>query len=86
MTVRCSLSTTSLSPCLSLSLSVCMCMCLPAALRRQTNPNWAAFFFLVHQRPLVFELQQLLASFEDSRLFYVPLSAEQRPAVSTPCP
>lgn len=77
MTVRCSLSTTSLS----LSLSP-----LPAALRRQTNPNWAAFFFLVHQRPLVFELQQLLASFDDSRLFYVPLSAEQRPAVSTPCP
>lgn len=83
MTVRCSLSTTSLSPCLS--LFVCMCMCLPAALRRQTNPNWAAFFFLVHQRPLVFELQQLLTSFDDSRLFYVPLSAEQRPAVSTPC-
>lgn len=77
MTVRCSLSTTSLS----LSLSP-----LPAALRRQTNPNWAAFFFLVHQRPLVFELQQLLASFDDIRLFYVPLSAEQRPAVSTPCP
>lgn len=51
------------------------------ALRRQTNPNWQAYLYLIDQRPLEYKLRQLISLFNDARLFYVPLNANQRPAV-----
>lgn len=55
---------------------------LPAALLRQTDVNWLAYFFVTDQVPFENRLRKILNNYADKRLQYVPLDHAHRPAVS----
>jgi hypothetical protein len=52
-----------------------------AALIRQTDPNWQAFFFITDQVPFENRLRKILNNFADKRLKYISLDHAHRPAV-----
>jgi hypothetical protein len=54
---------------------------ISTALQRQTDPNWEAFFFLTDDQLFEEKLTNKLASYNDSRLSYVPVPAAHRPKV-----
>ena len=54
-----------------------------AALTKQTNPNWKAFFFVTDEKPFDKELQQMLHKHSDARLVYLDVPVAHRPAVSS---
>jgi hypothetical protein len=51
------------------------------ALQRQTDANWEALFFLTDDQLFEEKLKNKLASYNDSRLSYVPVPASHRPKV-----
>lgn len=52
-----------------------------AALTKQTNPNWKAFFFVTDEKPFEKELQQMIQKHKDERLVYLDVPITHRPAV-----
>lgn len=52
-----------------------------SALLRQSNPNWAAYFFVTDDQPFDVELKSILAERNDPRLNFLNLDAKFRPKV-----
>lgn len=61
-----------------------MCCARPdlAALVRQTNPNWRAFFFITDTVPFENRLRKILRTAGDKRLGYIAVDRAHRRAVS----
>ena len=53
-----------------------------AALLRQSNPNWDAYFFVTDDQPFEDELRVILREYADIRLKYLHLDPKFRPKVS----
>lgn len=58
-------------------------MCL-AALRRQVDPRWRAFFFITDSQPFSTKLKKILASYNDSRVSFLHINRKYRIPVSHP--
>jgi hypothetical protein len=56
--------------------------CPPAALLRQTNPLWIAFFFVTDTNPFDQRLRDIVAQYQDPRLVFTPIPNKHKIQVS----
>lgn len=54
-----------------------------AALVKQVNPHWRAYFFVTDDNPFETELKSILKGHKDSRLEFLDVPLEFRPSVRT---
>jgi len=52
------------------------------ALKRQTDPNWEAIFFVTDDKPFDSRLQEILNEEKDARIKYFDVPLKFRPKVS----